>query len=77
MRCRRKPQVLKGKEGVLVIRVVSVQCPVCSKSFKMECDYFDIGEKISCLRCDAELEIIAVEPIEVRLVKPPIKKQRD
>jgi hypothetical protein len=60
-----------------MIRTIGMRCPACLKSFKIEGDYFDIGENISCFRCNAELEIIGVDPAQVRLVKSATRKRPD
>ncbi|MBN1794858.1 MAG: hypothetical protein JW844_07845 [Candidatus Omnitrophica bacterium] len=53
-----------------------VQCPVCRGSFDLEdeCDWFEggVGEVVYCPECDVKLEIVSLDPPEVKLA--PRKK---
>ena len=43
---------------------VSVECPDCGEAFQIRGDV-RLGRRLTCPNCDAELEIIETDPVEV------------
>lgn len=44
---------------------MSVVCPECDNPLSIDEDEVDEGESIQCDECGADLEVVAVDPIEL------------
>ncbi|MFH1798423.1 MAG: hypothetical protein ABH844_03650 [Candidatus Omnitrophota bacterium] len=44
------------------------RCPVCGGAVEVGV-YTEIGDLITCYDCDAELEIVKIEPLKVRIAR--------
>jgi lysine biosynthesis protein LysW len=45
---------------------VRIECPECGKDIELEMDDIEVKALLSCPHCEAELEIVNDEPVEVR-----------
>lgn len=47
---------------------VKTRCPVCGGVIEAGM-YAEVGDLITCYDCDAELEIVKVEPLKVKIAR--------
>jgi len=47
---------------------MSVLCPECESAVVVDADLVEEGDTVECEECGAELEVITLEPLKIRLV---------
>jgi len=54
-----------------------VSCPACEAVIDMEDDEFEEGQTVDCPDCGAELEIVSINPVELRVLQEEEEEEAD
>lgn len=52
-------------------------CPECEAVIDMEEDELEEGQTLSCPECDAELEVVSTNPLELNLKSDEDKEEEE
>lgn len=52
------------------------RCPACGSMIEID-EYTEVGDLITCFDCDAELEVIKLDPIKVRIAKDSFPEESE
>ena len=54
-----------------------VRCPECAVEIDLDEDEVEEGEILTCLECDAELEVVQVHPVRLNLISEDDDDEED